>query len=300
MTKIAKRHKTYGLPYMGSKSAIAEWVVSYLPPAENFYDLFAGGCAITHAALLLKNYQHYIVNDLNPAAPFLFKNAVMGKYHNENRWISREDFDRLKKTDAFVAFCWSFGSNLDSYMYSQEIEPMKRALHYAIFFGDYEPMRKFGYDLSFMARYNNISARYLAYKQYAKSKKVRLDLPSLSTSQRLQSLERLQRLQSLETLTGDYRDVKIKPNSVLYCDIPYEHTGGYVTGEFDHAAFREWAQAQNEPVIISSYQMPSDFIKIASISKAVKMVASDKRIFASECLFVPRVQIEKGIFKYKL
>lgn len=191
-------------------------------------------------------------------------------------------------------------------------------MHYALYFADYEPMKKYGFDLSFMARYNNISARYLAYKQYVRSKKVRFDLeslltsqrlpslltlqrlPSLETSQRLQSLETSQRLPSLETLTGDYRDVKIKPNSVLYCDIPYEHTNGYVMGEFDHAAFREWAQAQNEPVIISSYQMPSDFIKIASISKEVTMSASDKRTFASECLFVPRVQIEKGIFKYKL
>lgn len=37
----------YGLPYMGSKNKIAEWILSYLPKAENLYDLFCGGCAIT-------------------------------------------------------------------------------------------------------------------------------------------------------------------------------------------------------------------------------------------------------------
>ena len=33
----------YGLPYKGSKNSIAEKIVDYLPEAQNFYDLFAGG-----------------------------------------------------------------------------------------------------------------------------------------------------------------------------------------------------------------------------------------------------------------
>lgn len=40
----------YGLPYLGSKSKIANDIISLFPPAENFYDLFAGGCAITHVS----------------------------------------------------------------------------------------------------------------------------------------------------------------------------------------------------------------------------------------------------------
>lgn len=42
----------YGLPYKGSKNKIAERIVDFLPKAKNFYDLFAGGCAITHCAEL--------------------------------------------------------------------------------------------------------------------------------------------------------------------------------------------------------------------------------------------------------
>jgi site-specific DNA-adenine methylase len=38
----------YGLPYKGSKNAIADWIVSTLPKAEIFVDLFCGGGAITH------------------------------------------------------------------------------------------------------------------------------------------------------------------------------------------------------------------------------------------------------------
>lgn len=33
----------YGLPYQGSKSRIAEWVVDLLPPSHTLVDLFAGG-----------------------------------------------------------------------------------------------------------------------------------------------------------------------------------------------------------------------------------------------------------------
>ena len=42
----------YGIPYMGSKNLIAEWVVGNLPAGGTLYDLFAGGCAVTHRALL--------------------------------------------------------------------------------------------------------------------------------------------------------------------------------------------------------------------------------------------------------
>ena len=33
----------YGIPYTGSKNSIAEKIISVLPPAEHFYDLFGGG-----------------------------------------------------------------------------------------------------------------------------------------------------------------------------------------------------------------------------------------------------------------
>ena len=36
----------YGILYQGSKNKIAEKIINLLPPADNFYDLFAGGCAI--------------------------------------------------------------------------------------------------------------------------------------------------------------------------------------------------------------------------------------------------------------
>ena len=54
----------YGLPYKGSKNGIADWVCDNLPNAENFYDLFCGGCAITHCAMLRNKYKTYTINDI--------------------------------------------------------------------------------------------------------------------------------------------------------------------------------------------------------------------------------------------
>lgn len=42
--------KNYGLPYMGSKSAIAEKIVDFLPKSTTLVDLFGGGGAITDCA----------------------------------------------------------------------------------------------------------------------------------------------------------------------------------------------------------------------------------------------------------
>ena len=134
--------ENYGLPYTGSKSKIAHWVVDNLPCGRVLIDAFAGGCSITHRALLSKKWMTIIANDINRKYPQLFLDAVQGKYRDERRWISREDFERLKSQDAFVACCWSFSNNLKDYIYSKAIEPYKRALHYAIVFNDFAPMQE--------------------------------------------------------------------------------------------------------------------------------------------------------------
>ena len=122
----------------GSKSKLAERIVSLFPRATHLYDLFCGGSAISHCALLKNKYQHIHINDINPMMPQAFIKALQGGFDDEDRWISREDFFRLKDTDPYVAICFSFGNDLKTYCYGKEVEPLKKALHYAIFFDSYE------------------------------------------------------------------------------------------------------------------------------------------------------------------
>ena len=156
----------YGLPYKGSKNKLAERIVRLLPKRTHLVDLFCGGCAVSHAALLMGKYEHIHINDINWMCPTLFIDALNGKYNDENRWISREDFFRLKDTDPYVAVVWSFGNNQHTYLYSKEIEPLKKAIHYAMFFSDYSLGKELGHDLSFIDPINDLQKRYLAVKHY--------------------------------------------------------------------------------------------------------------------------------------
>ena len=131
----------YGLPYKGSKNRIAKKILDVLPAAPVLYDVFCGGCAVTHAALLSGKYSRVVANDINGMIPRAFETAITGGFRNEDRWISRDNFQKLYKTDPYVAICFSFGNNLHEYCYARDLEPYKRALHYAIFWKDTGPWR---------------------------------------------------------------------------------------------------------------------------------------------------------------
>ena len=88
----------YGVTYQGSKNKIAGWVIDNLPEDKILVDLFAGGCAVTHAAMLSGKWDRIVANDIGDA-PELFCDAIDGKYADEKRWISREDFQDLKDAD---------------------------------------------------------------------------------------------------------------------------------------------------------------------------------------------------------
>lgn len=156
----------YGLPYKGSKNKLAERIVRLLPRRTNLVDLFCGECAVSHAALLMGKFEHIYINDINWMCPTLFMDALQGKYANDTRWISREDFFRLRDTDPYVAMVWSFGNNMRDYLYSKEIEPLKKAIHYALFFSDYSLAKALGHDLSFIDPITDMQQRYRAVKQY--------------------------------------------------------------------------------------------------------------------------------------
>ena len=209
----------YGLPYKGSKNKLAERIVRLLPKRTHLVDLFCGGCAVSHAALLMGKYEHIHINDINWMCPTLFIDALNGKYNDENRWISREDFFRLKDTDPYVAVVWSFGNNLRDYLYSKEIEPLKKAIHYAMFFSDYSLGKELGHDLSFIDPIQDLQKRYLAVKHYF-NRLGHFQQQSFERggqNQRMQSIEALERLNTnLQNWGGQKRLAEIGENGKTY------------------------------------------------------------------------------------
>ena len=134
----------YGITYQGSKNAIAEKIIELLPSGRRFVDLFGGGAAISHCALLSGKWQKVIYNEYNPLLVDLIKRAINGDFKNEKRWISREDFFRLKEKEGYIKYCWSFSCAGNGYLYSKEVEPWKKALHYARVLGDTSLFAEFG------------------------------------------------------------------------------------------------------------------------------------------------------------
>ena len=127
---------------MGSKNKLAEEIVNFLPQKKVLVDLFGGGGAISVCASQSGKYEKIIYNELNSLISETFQKAINGDYENERRWVSREEFEKLKKTDGYVAICFSFSNNCNTYMYGPKIEPYKRAYHYAIIFDDFGPFNE--------------------------------------------------------------------------------------------------------------------------------------------------------------
>lgn len=134
--------RCFGISYMGSKNKIVKALISQLPSAKYFIDLFAGGCAMTHGAMLSGKYERFIANDIGDA-PSLFLRAIKGEFKDEKRWISREMYKELKDSDPYIRYCWSFGNKGEGYMYAEVIEPYKKAYYYARRFNDFSLFDEF-------------------------------------------------------------------------------------------------------------------------------------------------------------
>ena len=149
MTRLSKAPASYGVSYQGSKNKIAAEVVYNIPSAPLLIDVFAGGGAITHAALLSHRFGSILANDYDCGALQLFYRASHGLIDFEEerkRWVSREDFKRLKDTDPIVRYNWSFSNGGTDYLYSKEIEPYKRAYHFALNCNDLTEWNAIGLD----------------------------------------------------------------------------------------------------------------------------------------------------------
>ena len=255
------------MPYMGSKSRIAEAVISRLPPAKHFYDVFGGGGAMSHCAALSGKYQIIHYNEPAPLVRRAFRMAATGQFRGEDRWISREDFARLKSSDPYVALCWSFGNNLSTYLYGRELESLKRVLHHAIFWDDWglfaerwpqllteaqEAVRgvtdRKQRRLAVMRLVKIVAGRAAELGSLQSLERLRSlqSLESLERLQSLESLERLERLERLEITSASYADLKFERDAVIYCDPPYEGTtcDQYGCPDFDFRRFWHWARRQ--------------------------------------------------------
>ena len=287
--------KSYGICYMGSKNALAERIVALLPSASHLIDVFAGGCAITHCAMKSGKWQHVHANDINEMIVGAFRRAINGDFLGERRWISHEEFNRVRDTDAYASICFCFGGNCSNYAYSPKNEKLKRAIHSAIFFGDHEPFRALtGIDLTPVLTISDLREQYLTAKHLSRENGKIMKVRHFDSINRLNSLATAFTNEEKHRLTigsADFAEVDIPSDSVIYCDPPYRESGGYSKAKhFNHERFFEWALRQTVPVFVSEYAMPEDFVEVAAWKKRCTMKSAEHALRTTEKLFVPRWQ----------
>ena len=158
--------RKYGAAYQGSKSKIADEIISKLPARKYFIDAFSGGGALAHCALESGKFEHIIANDLQTKdileAHFLWTPNQHIEF--QKKWITKEEFEQTD--NLYIKTCWSFSNNRKAYIYSKSCYEYKRLLHNAICFGNYKEFEDYcGIDLSEIDRYDDLNERRKAARR---------------------------------------------------------------------------------------------------------------------------------------
>lgn len=293
----------YGLPYMGSKSAIADQIIAVLPAGARFIDLFGGGGAMTHAGALSGKYHEVVYSDADPLACEYITRALRGDYSPERftpRWISREEFFAKKDADPYIRYLWSFGNHGDTYLYGKRIEGLKRRLFEWIVSGqNTDFVSGLGVPLADAPK-TGIAERLAFIERYIKSRlTTRGTIENLARVQNLESLARVQNLENLERLARvtvlhrSYSAYRYRPGDVVYCDPPYDSRAKYVIGDFDFAAFIDWAA--RIPCYISSYELDDPRFRIYHEFKKAQLLCPTKNRRVIERLYASRYATKEKI-----
>ncbi len=253
----------YGIPYQGSKSAIAEEIIASLPSGNRFVDLFGGGFSMSECALLSYKYKKVLYNDINPLLIPLIKDAIAGKYNYKNfvpEWVSYEEFNAKKDSDGFIKWVWSFGNDGNYYLYARSDEEERRRIHEWTIKGlpipEYDDL-----ECDIPCEPKNISARGKVIRKYLRKKGIDGRNNILERLERIQHLENLRQKENLEMTCKDYRDYEYQDGDIVYCDIPYQNGSNAHRAElnyqisFDFGAFYSWAISRPYPVYFSSYKL---------------------------------------------
>lgn len=158
--------RKYGAAYQGSKSKIADEIISKLPSRKYFIDAFSGGGALAHCAMESGKFEHIIANDLQTKdileAHFLWTPEQHLEF--QKKWVTKEEFE--KTDNLYIKTCWSFSNNRKAYIYSNACYEYKRRLHNAICFRNYKEFEDYcGIDLSEIDVYDDLNERRKAARR---------------------------------------------------------------------------------------------------------------------------------------
>ena len=260
----------YGLPYKGSKNAIAQKIVNALPSGESFCDACCGGGAILMASALSGKYARVTGYDINEAIVGLIRATMIDfgtiDYEHDLPSVDRKAFFEARNrgagiSDWLVRYCYSFGNDGQTFLWSDEMHEGFRLLEDAI-------------------RGKTLDERAHSIQELAKHK------DAIELMSRVEPFVRLRRIKKVEKTVLDSKittsidvgvksmfDVDYDKFDVIYFDPPYKNTKGYFKVKFDYSAFEKLISGlrdKGKRVFVSEYSQPTDgFTCVAKFSKQV-------------------------------
>lgn len=279
-----RKGRAVGLPYIGNKKKISKKLIQII--IQNFgtdktiYDLFGGGGAVTMECLI--NGLSVVYNDLD-STPAQIINKILkeDREYLKTLIVSRDEFFEIKEkmnkteTDNLKLLVNSFGYGKNSYLYSKKYSDIKYKLSKAVI------------------KNHDV---FSGYKQTETYKDAIQKMRNAKQLQRLQQLERLQDLKAftktnkLKVFNKDYKYFTDVKHSIIYLDPPYKNTTKelYKKEQLDYDKFYNWCiyMSKNNIVLISEYDMPSEFKCVYEFKKAKSTLQGGQHKTKYEKLFM--------------
>jgi DNA adenine methylase len=215
------------MKYLGSKQRIINDILPIMlekiDEKSAFVDAFCGGCSVIEN---VPSQYRRIANDNNKYLIAMWKSLTNDKvfcHHIEKEFYSKIRDDAYGRTN-------NYDDDLVGWV-------------------------------GFMASYNGrfVDAGYSGHNVIGTNGKSR-DYISENINN---TLKQIPKLKGVEWQSGNYWEMEIPENSLIYCDIPYKNTKQYSTSKnFDYEKFYEWCKEmknKGHTIFISEYNMPDEF-----------------------------------------
>ena len=284
-----------GLPYKGSKRAIAKEIVDYIlfknPECTVIYDLFGGGGAISLEFASRSQIKKVVYNEINTGIVELFRyiteNGVTSDFYN---WIDRETFNKHKNDKTWfgglLQSCWSFGNNGMDYIFGKTKEKDKKTIHNAIVNCEDIYIKEFDLKIKF-EKSDSIQERRMDFlKQLRKVKNSNVNYfektRRIESLLNIQSLERITFLKKIELSNKSYEDIVVDAGAVIYLDPPYKNTNKY-NDDINHEELYNYIRNHQNKIYMSEYDAP--FNCVWSMKKIVTLSSTNNKLNKIEKLF---------------
>lgn len=245
------------MKYMGSKNRIAKDILPIILKdrikGQAFVDVFCGGCN-----LIDKVDGYRIANDNNKYLISMWRGLQKGEKRpykiNKDVYSCARDLFRGRKTDS------KYKPKMNDFLIGW---------------------------IGWMASYNGrfFDGGYSGHNVGSKNRDY--------ISEQIRNTEKqIDDIKGISFNYGDYKELEIPKNSIIYCDPPYKGTKKYSTSkDFDYDSFWEWCRNKSKEghrVYISEYSAPDDF-KVVWQKQVTNSMNQTKTKKPIEKLFIPNI-----------